>query len=62
MEGARDTGVNVIALLKVDVLEEIAAHASCGNGITVYVGSGKMRDRALYRHQSLAEILVNPWL
>jgi len=62
MEGARDSGIDVIALLKVDVLEEIAAHASCGNGITVYVGPGQMWDRALYRHQSLAEILVNPGL
>jgi len=62
MEGARDTGIDVIALLKVDVLEEIAPHASCGNGIAVYVGPGQMGDGALYGHQSLAEILVNPGL
>src|SRR5438876_3993732 len=58
-KGSRDTRVDVIALLKVDVLEEIAAHASRGNGIPVHVGSGQMWDRALYRHQPFAEILID---
>jgi hypothetical protein len=55
---ARNAGVDVIALLKIDVLKEIAAYASGGYRIPIHVGSGKLRDRALYRHQSLAQVLV----
>src|SRR5690242_6978816 len=58
-DSARDSSVDVIALLKIDVLKEIAAYTSCGNRITIHVGPGQMRNRALNRHQSLAQVFVN---
>ena len=51
--------IDVVALLEVDVLEEIATHLSRGKGIAVHFDSSQARDRALYRHQSLAEVLVD---
>src|SRR4051794_25302716 len=56
---ARNAGVDVIALLKINVLKEIAAYASSRNRIPIHVGPGKLRDRPLYRHQSLAQVLVD---
>src|SRR5215470_458023 len=61
-ECACDSCVDVIALLEIDVLEQIAADASRGNGIPIHIDSVQMRDRPLHRHQPLAEVLVNSGL
>src|SRR5208283_35176 len=59
LQSGRDTCVDVVALLEVQVLEEIAAHTSRWNGIAIHVRSGEIGDRSFYRHQPLAEVLVN---
>src|SRR5260370_24910371 len=53
------TSIDVIALLKIDVLEEITTDTSGGNGIPIHIRPGQVRDRALDPHQSLAEALAN---
>src|ERR1039458_9320108 len=50
---------DVVSLLKVDVLKEIAAHRPGRNGVAVHIDAGNLGDRTLNRHQSLAEVLVN---
>ena len=59
LESAGNAGVNVVTLLKVDVLKEIAAHGTGRNRVAIHIDPVQMRDRSLHWHQSLAEILVN---
>src|SRR5450759_3427960 len=59
LESACDARVNVVTLLKIDVLKEIAAHTSSGDGVTVHVYPGQLGNRTLHGHQSLAEVLVD---
>ena len=59
LESACDARVNVVTLLKIDVLKEIAAHTSSGDGVAVHVYPGQLGNRTLHGHQSLAEVLVN---
>ena len=50
-----DAAVDVVALLKVDVLEEVAANRARGNGVAIHIDARQLRDRAFDRHQSLAK-------
>src|SRR6185437_5271855 len=59
LESACDTRVNVVALLEIYVLEEVPAHNSSGNGVTVHLASVQVGNRALDWHQSLTQVLVN---
>src|ERR1019366_7322488 len=59
LESACDARVNVVTLLKIDVLKEIAAHTSSGDGVAVHVYPSQLGNRTLHGHQSLAEVLVD---
>src|SRR6266436_561445 len=59
LECAFDARVDVVTLLKVDVLKEIAAHRPGRNGVAVHIDAGELGNGTLYWHQSLAEVLVN---
>src|SRR5216684_4826671 len=59
LECTCDTGVDVVTLLKVDVLKEIAAHRPGRNGVAIHLDAGELRNGTLNWHQSLAEVLVN---
>src|SRR6266849_71414 len=59
LEGPRDARVNVVALLKIDVLKKIAAHASGGDGVAIQFDPLQLGNRALDRHQSLAKVFVD---
>src|ERR1035437_5305309 len=59
LESACDARVNVVTLLKIDVLKEIAAHTSSGDGVAVHVYPGQLGNRTLHGHQSLAAVLVD---
>src|SRR4051794_21325510 len=54
-----DSTIDVVALLEVYVLEQIAANASGGNGISVHVDSGEMRNCSFDGHQAAAKIIVD---
>jgi hypothetical protein len=43
-----NASVDVIALLKVDVFEQIPVRVGRRNRVPVHFDSGQMRDRALY--------------
>ena len=47
--------VDVVALLKVNVLEEVAANRPRGNGVAIHIDARQLRVRAFDRHQSLAK-------
>ena len=57
--GALDAGVDVVALLEVDVLEEVAADGAGGDGAAEHLDAGDVRDRAFDGHQPLAQILID---
>jgi hypothetical protein len=59
-ESIRDTSVNVVALLKINLFEEIAAHLARRNRISVNVRSRQMWNAALNWHESIAKVVVNP--
>src|SRR5260370_41184734 len=59
LEGACDASVNVVTLLKVDVLKKIAPHASGGNGIAKHLEAGQLGNHTPHGHQFLAKVLVN---
>src|ERR1700685_2216954 len=59
LECTCDAPVDVVALLKVDVLEEIAAHRTDRNGVAIHIDAGYLGNGTLNWHQSLAEVLVN---
>src|SRR5262249_17388079 len=61
LESTLNARIDVVTLLKVDVLEEIAANGSRGNGIAVHLNSLDVRNRSFDRHQALAEIFVDAW-
>jgi len=54
-----DAAVDVVALLKVDVLEEVATNRPRGNGVAIHLDARQLRDRAFDRHQALAKIFVD---
>jgi len=54
-----DAAVDVVALLKADVFEEVAANRRRGNGVAIHIDARQLRDRAFDRHQSLAKIFVD---
>ena len=54
-----NAAVDVVALLKVDVLEEVAANRARGNGVAIHIDARQLRDRAFDRHQALAKIFVD---
>ena len=59
LQGACNSRINVVALLKIDVLKEIATHRPSRNRVAVHVDPGQLRNCTLYRHQPLAQVLVN---
>src|SRR5713101_3343109 len=59
LECTCDARVDVVTLLKVDVLKEIAAHRPGRNGVAIHLDAGELRNGTLNWHQSLAEVLVN---
>src|ERR1700734_4211109 len=54
-----DAAVDVVALLKVGVLEEVAANRPRGNGVAIHINASQLRDLALDRNQEFAKILVD---
>ena len=50
LQGTGNTGIDVIALLEVNVFEKVSAHAACGDGVAVHVDAGQVGDGALHRH------------
>src|SRR5713101_8544401 len=59
LECTCDARVDVVTLLKVDVLKEIAAHRPGRNGVAIHIDAGELGNGTLNWHQSLAEVLVN---
>jgi hypothetical protein len=59
LEGVCDASVNVVTLLKVDVLKKIAPYASGRNGIAIHIDAGQLGNHTLHRHQSFAKVLAN---
>ena len=55
----RDASINIVALLKVDVLKKIATDCSSRNGVAIHIDAGELRDCTFNRHESLAQILVD---
>jgi hypothetical protein len=53
-----DAAVDVVALLKVDVLKKVADPPR-GNGVAIRIDFRQLRDRAFDRHQALAKIFVD---
>src|SRR5258708_3288691 len=62
LKSACDASVNVVTLLKIDVLKKIAAYCAGRNGVAIHVDPVQVRDRTLHWHQSLAEVIVNAGL
>ena len=50
-----EAGLNVVTLLKIDVLKKIAPDRSCRNRVPKHFDSGKVRNRTFNRHQALAQ-------
>src|ERR1700694_5430391 len=59
LDSACDARLNVVTLLKIDVLKEIAADTSSGDGVAVHVYPSQLGNLTFHGHQSLAEVLVN---
>jgi hypothetical protein len=59
LECTCDARVDVVTLLKIDVLKEIAAHRPGWNGVAIHIDTGELGNGTLNWHQSLAEVLVN---
>ena len=59
LERTCDARVDVVTLLKVDVLKEIAAHRPGGNGVAIHIDAVESGNGTLNWHQSLAEVLIN---
>ncbi len=57
--GAGDARVDVVALLEVDVLEEIAADGSGRRRSAKHLDTGDVRDRSFDGHQSLAQVFID---
>ena len=57
--GSLNARIDVVALLEVDVLKEVAANSSRGNRIAVHLDAGNLRDRALNRRQPLTQVFVD---
>jgi hypothetical protein len=58
-ESSGDASVNVVSLLEIDVLEQIASDTSSWNRIAVHVDPSQSGNRAFHWHESLAEVFVN---
>ncbi len=54
-----NAGIDIVTLLKIDVLEEVAAHNSHRNRVPKHLDAGNVRNPAFNRHQPLAEIFIN---
>src|SRR5580658_10338812 len=59
LQGPLNARINVVALLKVYVLKQIAADRSGGDGTTVHLDALHMRDRALHGHKALTKVFIN---
>src|ERR1700730_8851443 len=59
LEGTCDARVDVVTLLKVNVLKEIAANRPGRNGVAIHIDASELGNGTLNWHQSLAEVLVN---
>src|SRR5579872_2791437 len=53
--------IDVVALLKIDVFEQVAADGASRYGIPVHLNALYLRNGAFHRHQSLAQIFVKTW-
>jgi hypothetical protein len=58
-ESTLDASVDVVALLKVYVFEEIAADGARGNGVAIHFDSLNVRNRAFHGHKPLTEIFID---
>jgi len=60
LESTRDSRVNVISLLKINVFEEIPSYSGSRNGVTEHIYPGQVGNCTFHRHQSFSEIFANP--
>ena len=51
--------VDVVTLLEVDVLEEIAANCARGNRVPKHLNTGNVRNCAFNRHQPFAQVFID---
>src|SRR5580692_1126049 len=59
LQGPLNARIDVVALLKVYVLKQIAADRSRGNRTAVHLDTLHMRNRTLNGHKSLAQVFIN---
>src|SRR5580658_3065061 len=59
LQGPLNARIDVVALLKVYVLKQIAADRSRWNRTAVHLDALHMRDRTLHGHKSLAQVFIN---
>src|SRR5258708_5441516 len=59
LQGAGDARVDVVALLEVDVFEEVSTDYSGRDGVAVHVDSRQLRNRAFHGHEALAQVFVD---
>lgn len=59
---AADPRIEIVPLLKIDVLEQIAARSGRRERVAVHVDSVQLRDDSFNRHQPLTQVLANPGL
>jgi hypothetical protein len=52
--GLLNACVDVVALIEVDVLKEVATNGFSGDRVTVHLDSWEMGYRSFHRHQTLA--------
>src|ERR1700722_16097146 len=59
LESASYAGVNVVTLLKIDVLKKIATDIAGWDGAAEHVDSGETGNRTLNGHEPTAKVLVD---
>jgi len=53
--------INVVTLLKINILKQVAANGPGRNGIAIHLDARYMRNRAFDRHQAFTQIFVDTW-
>ena len=57
--GSLNASIDVVTLIEVDVLEEVAADGSGGDGVAEHFDSGEVRNRSIDWHQSLPKVFID---